>query len=85
MANSPQIAAFASALAAFNTRDQAAVVALQAKFKTMQDLIDTLQNTPGPISPEDQATLDSLQAQAGTFADGLEALASTTPPTPPAA
>lgn len=50
----------------------------------LKKLIEELQNTPGPISPEDQALLDASEAKLGALTAKLVALdAATTPPPAP--
>jgi len=50
----------------------------------LKALIETLQNTPGSITPEDQAILDQMEALTVTLADRLTALdAETVPEAPP--
>jgi hypothetical protein len=76
------ISEFAAKQAAFNDRIDAAVAGITGDIKTLNDLITTLQNTPGPISAEDQATLDALEAKGAAIAEKLEALDAVTPPAP---
>ncbi len=79
------ISDFAAKQTAFNDRLDAAISGLQGDIKTLNDLIEKLQTTPGPISPEDQATLDQLESRGDALATKLEALDSQTPPPVPTA
>lgn len=57
---------------------------LATKLQTLDDKIDQLQNTPGPISPADQALLDEAQTLSSGLAADVTALAERTePPAPP--
>lgn len=80
-----KISDFATAQNAFNDQIDQAVTGLTGDIKTLNDLITTLQNSNGAITPEDQASLDALQARAKTIADKLTALDALTPPAVPAA
>ena len=75
---------FAAKQKDFNTRLATALDDISAEIKTLNDLITTLQNSSGPITPEDQATLDALQASGEQIAEKAEAL-DIKPPTPPTA
>jgi hypothetical protein len=84
MATYPEaIAAFAAKQTEFNGRLATAIDGVAGDVKTMKDLINTLQTTPGPISPEDQATLDNLQTIAEGAVTKAEALDNMTPPPAP--
>lgn len=79
------ISDFATANKAFTDRQDAAVTAIQAEVKALNDKISALQNSPGAITAEDQALLDAIQAHSKTLADNLEAFKAAQPPVPPAA
>ena len=78
------ISDFAAKQAAFNDRIDAAIAGVTGDIATLNTLIATLQNTPGPISPEDQATLDALEVKGGAIAAKLEALDASIPLAPTA-
>lgn len=79
------ISDFAVKQNAFNDRLDTAVTDLQGDVQTLNDLITTLQNSAGAISPEDQASLDAIQARTEAITTKLEALDSITPPKAPTA
>ncbi len=79
------ISDFAAKQNAHNDAIDTAVAGLGADIQGLKDLIATLQNSPGTISPEDQATLDALETRTSGIADKLKALDDLTPPTPPVA
>lgn len=70
---------------AFNDRQDVAIDGLRGDVKTLNDTIEKLQNTPGPISAEDQASLDALEVRGDAISAKLEALDAMTAPTPPTA
>lgn len=78
-----KISEFATKQNAFNDRVDAAVTGLQQDIKTLNDLIEQLQNSPGEITPEDQASLDALEQRGDAIAAKLEALDALTPPPVP--
>lgn len=57
---------------------------IKTEISSLNDKITTLQNSPGPISPEDQATLDAAQTQAQSLVDKAQAMDTVNPPAPPA-
>jgi ABC-type transporter Mla subunit MlaD len=83
MAQSP-VAAFAAKQNEFNARAEAAIQGIGGDITKLNDLITTLQNSAGQISPEDQATLDQLQTAGEAVAKKFEALDALTPPAVPA-
>lgn len=78
-----KISEFATKQNTFNDRVDAAVTGLQQDIKTLNDLIEQLQNSPGEITPEDQASLNALEARGDAIAAKLEALDALTPPPVP--
>jgi hypothetical protein len=57
---------------------------LSGDVQGLKDMIETLQNTPGAITPEDQALLDQIQSRAEEIASRIVTLDAMTPPAPPA-
>lgn len=62
----------------------AAIGGITEDLRVMNEMIENLQNNPGPISAEDQATLDALEARGTALAERLVALDASNPkpPTP---
>lgn len=79
------ISDFAAKQNAFNDRMDTAITGLQGDVKTLNDLIEKLQNSAGQITPEDQALLDQIETRSDGIATKLEALDALTPPPPPTA
>jgi hypothetical protein len=77
------ISDFAAKQKAFNDRQSAAVDGLVTDVKALNDKIEELQNTPGPITPEDQALLDEIEQRSDAITARLEALDEQTPPVAP--
>lgn len=77
-----KIADFAARQNAHNDSIDRAIAGLQADNKAMTDLIQQLQTSPGPISPEDQAALDALEARTAKQDEALTALDALQPPSP---
>jgi len=61
---------------------ETAVTGIADDIKILNEMIETLQTTPGPITPEDQATLDALEARGAALAEKLTALDAANPPPP---
>lgn len=78
-----KISDFATAQNAFFDRQDKAITDLQGDVKALNDIITTLQNSAGAVTPEDQASLDALQARASAVSDKLDALDALTPPVVP--
>jgi len=57
---------------------------IKTEISSLNDKINQLQNSPGPISAADQATLDAAQVQVNTLVQSAQALDTIQPPTPPA-
>jgi hypothetical protein len=74
------ISDFSALFTAFQDRQDAAVAALQADVKNLNDQIAALQGSQGQITPSDQALLDQIQSRASSIADKLDALDALTPP-----
>jgi hypothetical protein len=61
----------------------ASLTGITDDVKVMQEMIENLQNNPGPISPEDQQLLDALEARGDALAAKLADLDAAHPaPTP---
>lgn len=60
----------------------AAINSLAAGVQALDNLITTLQNSPGQITAADQATLDAAQAQSKALLAQLQAISTTPPGTP---
>lgn len=78
------ISDFAAKQNAHNTKVSDDLGAIAALLQAQNDLIKTLQNSAGPISPEDQATLDQLEANGQALQDKADALVAVPPPVLPA-
>lgn len=78
------ISDYAAKQAAFNARLEKSIDGLVGDVATLNDLIEKLQNTPGPISAEDQATLNELETKGDALASRMELLDAQTPPAVPA-
>lgn len=79
------ISDFAVKQNAFNDRQDAAITAIIADVKFLNDTIKKLQDSAGTISAADQESLDALQARGEAVATKLEALDASVPPPPPTA
>jgi len=77
------ISDFAAAQSAFNVRMSTAVDGIVSDIAGLNELIQKLQNTPGPISAEYQATLDQLVAAGEAATAKAEAADALTPPVVP--
>lgn len=77
------ISDFAVKQEAFNDRVDTAITGVIGDIKALNDLVEKLQTTPGPISAEDQASLDALEVRGDAIAAKLEALDALTPPVVP--
>ena len=77
------ISDFAAQQNAFNDQIDAAIAALQADVKSLDDQITALQNSAGAVTPSDQALLDALQVRSKSIVDKLNALDALTPPVVP--
>lgn len=64
---------------AVNARISAAIDAVVADIKSLNDKIVSLQNTPDQVTPEDQAILDEIEASGAILAEKAEALDALTP------
>jgi hypothetical protein len=82
MADSTDIAAFATAMNAFFTQQQTAITDIIAQQATQTGLINTLQNSAGQIDAADQATLNAIQANAAKITTSLQAMDTLTPAVP---
>ncbi len=78
-----QISDFAAKQKAHNDKIDAAITGISGDIAGLNDLIQKLQTTPGPISAEDQATLDQLDAAGTALADKVAAVDDLTPPVVP--
>ena len=56
---------------------------ITAEIKTLNDTIQTLQNSPGTLGPADQAALDDIAAKSAALATKADALVVPPVPTPP--
>ena len=79
------ISDFAVKQQAHNDKMAADLVSLASKADAQNALIQTLQNSPGPISPADQATLDQLDAGGNALVAQADAMVGVVPPVVPAA
>jgi chromosome segregation ATPase len=79
------ISDFAAKQNAFNDRIDTAIEGLTADVKSLNDLIEKLQNTQGAITAEDQALLNQIETRSDAVAAKLEALDALNPPPPPVA
>lgn len=79
------ISLFAEKQNAHNARMSAALGGIVSDIDGLNELIQKLQTTPGPISAEDQATLDSLEAAGEALAARVEETDHITAPVVPAA
>jgi len=77
------ISDFAAKQTEFNNRQAVAIDGIVVDVKALNDMIEKLQNNPGPISPEDQKLLDNLEVAGDALATRLEGLDSQTPPPVP--
>jgi hypothetical protein len=82
-----KISEFAAREHARHEKLATAIAGLTEDVRIMAEQIETLQNTPGPISAEDQSTLDALEARSEAAVEKLEALDAANPkpaePLPP--
>lgn len=56
---------------------------IKTEIADLNALVQTLQNSPGEISPEDQATLDAVSTKVQTLVNSADALTVPTVPPPP--
>lgn len=79
MTNSAAINAFAAAEKTVLDSLVTALNGIATGVKALDDLITTLQNSTGTISPADQATLDAMQTQSKAILAQVAAI-NTAPP-----
>ena len=78
-----KISDFAAAQSAFNDQMDAAITAIQADVKNLDDQIAALQASSGTITPEDQALLDGITAKSAELLAKVKAVDDMTPPVVP--
>ena len=77
------LAKYVTDQSAINDQQDAAIDAVLADVKFLNDKITALQNTPDGWTPADQALLDALQQRTSTTLSKLQALDALTNPEPP--
>lgn len=67
---------------------EASLAGITEDVRLLNEMIENLQNNPGPISEEDQQTLNALEARGAALAEKMSALDAANPkptePPPPA-
>lgn len=79
------ISDFAAKQSAFNDQMDAAITAIAADVKSLDDQIAALQASSGAVTAEDQALLDGITAKSAELLAKVQAVDALTPPVVPPA